>query len=128
MTDGFDACLLTFIYLRERGRERQRNRASEWSRGREREKENLKQAPPSGRSLMQGSIPQPWDHDLSQNQELGAQPTEPLRCSILTFILRSFLSVCERHRIYHLLAVVFYCLCLWRLSDNELNLPLEARH
>ena len=26
---------------------------------------------------MQGSIPQPWDHDLGWNQESGAQPTEP---------------------------------------------------
>ena len=26
-------------------------------------------------SLTQGSIPRPWDHDLSQNQELDAQPT-----------------------------------------------------
>ena len=26
---------------------------------------------------MQASIPQPWDHDLSRNQELDAQPTEP---------------------------------------------------
>ena len=24
-----------------------------------------------------GLDPQPWDHDLSQNQELEAQPTEP---------------------------------------------------
>ena len=28
---------------------------------------------------MQSSIPRPCSHDLSQNQELGAQPTEPSR-------------------------------------------------
>ena len=28
-------------------------------------------------SQMQGLIPQPWDHDLGQNQESDAQLTEP---------------------------------------------------
>ena len=28
---------------------------------------------------MWGLIPQPWDHDQSQNQELDAQLTEPAR-------------------------------------------------
>ena len=41
-------------------------------------------------SLMQGSVTQPWDHDLTQNQELNAQPTEPPRCpsSIYLFIFK----------------------------------------
>ena len=30
------------------------------------ERESFKQAPRSVQSLMQDSIPQPWDHDLSQ--------------------------------------------------------------
>ena len=37
---------------------------------------NPKQVPCSARSLMQGSIPRPWDHDLSGNQESDVQPTE----------------------------------------------------
>ena len=43
---------------------------------REREIENPKQAPHSSQSLVWGSIPQPWDHDLSWNRESEAQPTE----------------------------------------------------
>ena len=31
-----------------------------------------------------GSIPQPRDHDLSQNQEPDTQLSEPLRCSSTT--------------------------------------------
>ena len=34
-------------------------------------------------ALMQGSIQQPWDQDLSQNQELDAQLTEPPRHPVL---------------------------------------------
>ena len=44
------------------------------------ERENLKPAPLSVQSLMWCLIPQPWDHDLSWNQELKAQPTEPTKC------------------------------------------------
>ena len=44
-----------------------------------REREKLKQTPHSTWSLMQGSTPQPWDHDLRKNQELDDQPIEPLR-------------------------------------------------
>lgn len=36
---------------------------------RERERENLKQTLLWAQSPTWGSIPQPWDHDLSQNQE-----------------------------------------------------------
>ena len=46
----------------------------------ERQNENLKQAACSAHSLTQGLIPQPWDHDLSGNQELDTQPTESPRC------------------------------------------------
>ena len=45
----------------------------EWQR----ERENPKQAPHSAQSLMWGSISQPRDRDLSQNQDSDAQPTEP---------------------------------------------------
>lgn len=38
---------------------------------------------------MQGSIPQLWDHDLSQNQESDAQPTEhPTQVSLLNWYIR----------------------------------------
>ena len=57
----------------------ERRRGEEW-RGEERGGENLKQDPSSAQSPMQGSIPQPWDYDLSRNQELDTQLTEPLRC------------------------------------------------
>ena len=46
---------------------------------REREGKNLKQPPCPARSLTQGSISPPCDHDLSQNQESDAPPTESLR-------------------------------------------------
>ena len=49
----------------------------------QRERENLKQAPHSVRGLTQGWIPRPRDHDLSQNQESGAQLTEPPRQALL---------------------------------------------
>ena len=44
-----------------------------------RERENLKQAPHSVWSLKLGLIPQPWDHDLSRNQDSETQPTESPR-------------------------------------------------
>ena len=50
---------------------------------RQRERQNLKQAPYSERSLTWGSVPQVWEHDLSRNQESDAQPTEP--CATLTW-------------------------------------------
>ena len=61
----------------ERERERETERDTERERGRE--KENTKQAPCSVQSLMQSSIPRPWDHDLRQNQELSTQLTELYR-------------------------------------------------
>ena len=45
-------------------------------RERERERERVSQ---SQAGSMQGSIPSPWDHDLSQNQEWVLQLTEPPR-------------------------------------------------
>ena len=40
-------------------------------------RQNLQQAPCPAGSPTCGSIPQPWDHDLSQNQEPDVQLTEP---------------------------------------------------
>ena len=59
-------------------------------RHRESEGGNPKQAPGSAQSLMWGSISWLWPHDLSQNQESDAYPTEPPRClghSLLLLIL-----------------------------------------
>ena len=61
------------IYWRERERE-------SVSRGEgQRERDNLKQALCSAWSPTWGLIPRSWAHDLSQNQELDPQPTEPPR-------------------------------------------------
>ena len=57
----------------EQGREAEGDRKE---RETETERENLKKAPCSALSLTQGSIPRPWDHNLSRNQELNAQRTE----------------------------------------------------
>ena len=62
---------LLFFYFRESvsgvGEQRESNR------------ENPKLAPHLTWNPMQGSIPQPWDHDLSRNQESDAQTTESPR-------------------------------------------------
>ena len=63
-----------FCYILQRAGERGRGEE------RERQRENPKLAPCSEQGRMQGSNPRPWDHDLSRNQELDAQPTEPARC------------------------------------------------
>ena len=47
------------------GRRAEEEGGGEGGRERERERESLKQAPCSAQSLIQGSIPGPWDHDLS---------------------------------------------------------------
>ena len=71
----------TFFFLFETDRETERQRGGKpmckvaESRGKERE--NLKQAPWLGQSPTRGSIPHPWDRDLSQNQESDTQMTEP---------------------------------------------------
>ena len=58
-------------------------RAQVRGRGRRRERENPKQARHSVQSPTWGSILQPWDHDLSWNQESDAQLTEPPRCPMI---------------------------------------------
>ena len=61
----FFKCL--FIYL-------ERQRQKEWGKGRE----NLKQAPHcQHRARRRAQTQELRDHDLSQNQELDTQPTEP---------------------------------------------------
>ena len=61
-----------FVYFE---RERKKGREVE----KERERENPKQASHSVRILTWGSISRLRDHDLSWNQELDAQLTEPPR-------------------------------------------------
>ena len=55
-----------FLFLFDREREREGT-----SRQSGRQKEREKQAPHWGGSLMQGSVPGLWDHDLSQRQTLN---------------------------------------------------------
>ena len=69
---------------------RRRGRVSKG--GEEGEGENPKQAPRLARSPMQGSTLQRWDHDLSWNQELDAQQTEPPRCPTFSTFSRKLLS------------------------------------
>lgn len=58
-------------------------------RARERGRKNAKQTPYWAWSLMWGSIPQPWDHDPSGNQELDAKLTEPPRRPSWTILINS---------------------------------------
>ena len=51
-----------------------------WEGQAERERENLKQSPCWAQSPMRGSIPWPWDHNPSRNQESDMQLTVPPRC------------------------------------------------
>ena len=68
-------CFVLFCFFREQKYAHKLGRGAEG----EREREHLQQTPPSAQSPTQGLIPRPWDHDLNQNQELDAQPTEPPR-------------------------------------------------
>ena len=54
-----------------------KERASVSWEDRQRERKNLKEVPHPAGGLTWGLIPRPWDRDLSRNQELDAQPTEP---------------------------------------------------
>ena len=58
----------------------------------QREREGPKQALQSVPSPMRGSIPQPWDRDLSGNGESEAQPTEPPRPPVHVLDLETLLS------------------------------------
>ena len=57
----------------ERGREHSGNGQ------REKRRENLGQTLPGKHKAQDRAWPQDWDHDVSQNQESDAQPTEPPR-------------------------------------------------
>ena len=96
-------------------------RASKWGWGVEGESEkerarwrqNLKQAPHSVRSLMRGSVPWPWDYNLSWNQELDAQPTEPSRCpSSVDFWLLLKSPLCFVHTFVQVPLTSLMYLCL----------------
>ena len=62
---NFTVLIFTFTYLFER----ERAHAQVVNREKEMERECLEQAPHSAQSPMCGSISQPQDQDLSQNQE-----------------------------------------------------------
>ena len=69
-----------FIYF-------ERERENEQGRGRVRERKNPKQAPCCQRRAWYGAWShERWGHDLSQNQELGALPTEPPGRLYLLFV------------------------------------------
>ena len=68
---------LIFVFWRERETDRERERERDMKsvckqgRGKGRGRQNPKQAPHSAQVLLTPNlIPQPCDHDLSQNQEL----------------------------------------------------------
>ena len=58
--------------------------------GRGKGRKNPKQIPHWAQSLRWGSIPGPWDHNLSQNQETVSQPPKPHR---YPWIYSSWLSI-----------------------------------
>ena len=69
---------MAFTLQRESVRmsEQESSRGGGTEREREGHGENPKQAPHTAQGPTQGLIPQPWDHDLSQNQESDTQSTE----------------------------------------------------
>ena len=52
----------------------------------ERKRKNLKQTPLLSGEPHRGLNLTPWDHNLSQNQELDAWPTEPLGAPVFVFV------------------------------------------
>ena len=70
-----------YVQVGERGRER------------EKERENLKVAPCSVKSLMRGSIPRCWDHDLRRYQESDALLTESPTCPSNYLLMNRWLIV-----------------------------------
>ena len=67
----------------------------ESERGRERERENPKQAPRCQCGAgHRGWSQEPWDHDLSQYQELDAQLIEPSKC-LISFIFFDDSQTCR---------------------------------
>ena len=77
-----------YIYLFDRERDSQREREhkqGEWERERE------KQTPCWAGSPMWGSIPDPWDHDLSQRQMLNhlSHPGAPFKANSMNDFISS---------------------------------------
>jgi len=89
-----------FIYFRAR-----ESRRECVSMGRGRGGERPQQTLCSAQSPTWGSVSQPWDHDLSSNQESDAQPTAPHVCIILKKEKSSTQGVL--HYTYHV-ALVFH--------------------
>ena len=85
IANGNFILLKTFLKILISERERERESAS--GGGAERERVNPKQAPNSAQSPTWGSIPCPWDHELSRNQESDAELTEPPRHPIFSSFL-----------------------------------------
>ena len=83
--------VLLYVYLFIFERQSESREGAE----RARERENPKQAVCwQDRAHCGAQSHKPWDHDLSQNQEWDAQPTEPPRCTcylLLTQILKNLI-------------------------------------
>ena len=73
---NFTLFIYLFIYIYVLSERESKGEGKGRERERERERES-KQAPCSAQSPMWGLIPRPWDYDLSRNQELDTQQTEP---------------------------------------------------
>ena len=71
-------------------------------RGAEAERKNFKQSPCSAQSQTLGSIPWPWGHDLTRNQELDGQQTGPPTCPFWCFYWDCIKSVDEFTDSWHL--------------------------
>lgn len=65
-------------------------------------------------SLKQGLIPQPGDHDLSWDQELDAQPNEPLRHPLNTNLLSDIWFIVIFSQSLACVFLLFFNVALWR--------------
>ena len=74
-----------FIYFKER--------AGKCVRGKKGRKRSLSRLPAEPRARPGAVVPPPWDHDLSQNQESAAQPTEPPRRPSWVTFKRTFMEL-----------------------------------
>ena len=79
--DCYPVLFLLIVLFIERVRD-----CEQGGRGRGRQGERISSRPHMS-CLMQVSISQPWDHELSQNQESDASLTEPPRCPSVLFSL-----------------------------------------
>ena len=88
---------------------------SKWGRGKERGRQKPKQAVHcQRRARCPAWTPEPWDHDLSRNQELDASQLSLLLLNISLFLLHIHIVVCWMYvfnhshlKTFHQFSVVF---------------------